>query len=209
MTPLFAKSGYNPFFITHNDKFYEIKDIKIYKKDGTIVSTNRGWFGDGNNELENFEIPDVTLRRKPKFDGLTFILPVKNEFHSMNKRLHAHLYIPFEYFDFVETSTIDRVGERILTYPVYVSNKFKGDRMGELPLTVVDRTNAKTDIDYEIKSELESIRQHKERLEKELQELQDREVDLLNGHFDKKIEKIKEEKTDELKEQVMGVLTNV
>ena len=92
---------YNPFQIEVNGKWYELKEIALYDKKSVVIKTS-GWFG-SNNNLNVFPIPEAVRRLKPKYDGETFIMPKKKEYHEgKQERPHATLFIPINYFSLME-----------------------------------------------------------------------------------------------------------
>jgi hypothetical protein len=116
-----AASWFNPFFVNVGFKHYEIKEIYLYRPDGTFIRNCTGWFGD-NNQLDSLKIPAVILRRTPKFDGKTFVISKGREEFGTNKQLLCHLYIPIEWFDLIKTERTRKEGFITIHTPVYTSS---------------------------------------------------------------------------------------
>ena len=89
-------SGWHrPYYVTVNNKWYQVNTIKFYKDNEIIVSTISGWLEDKNGtDILNFELPidEIALKRKEKFDGKVFIIS-KGKDWAGNDTL-ADLYIP-------------------------------------------------------------------------------------------------------------------
>lgn len=129
-------TGYNPFQIEVNDKWYELKDIVFYDSEGIVIQQGRGWFG-SNNDLNNFPVPETIRRLKPKFDGETFILPKKKEwFERRDPNPYAILYIPIDYFNFDIKEVEESWGSgQKVKIKYYISKSFIQDHR-QTPLTL-------------------------------------------------------------------------
>lgn len=163
---------YNPSFVTINGKEIEIKEIILYKQNGELIKNGRGWFGSNNTtyEMGGIEIPDVTKRLKPKFDGETFYIPKKSEY-SFDKNLQGTLYIPFEYFNFEMVMKDHSYGSgKTVSVPTYVSKSHKMDLKGT-PVMVEDYSNSTSRISEEARKLTDEIRQLEFDLEKKKKEL--------------------------------------
>ena len=130
-------TGYNPFQIEVNEKWYELKGIAFYDSKGVVIQTH-GWFG-SNNWLEEFPIPETIRRLKPKFDGETFIMPKKKEWHERSDpNPHAVLYIPIDYFNFeIKEREVDWGTGQKMKQRAYVSKAFAQD-VDQTPVTLTE-----------------------------------------------------------------------
>lgn len=76
-----------------NDKNYTVDNIHLYDASGIVVSTGFGWFECKGypSRIKSIELPidKIKLRRKPKFDGVVFVMLVKKW-----NGTKAELYIP-------------------------------------------------------------------------------------------------------------------
>lgn len=130
------ESYYNPFQIEVNNKWYELKGFAFYDSKGVVIKQERGWF-DSNNYLNNFPVPETIRRLKPKFDGETFIMPKKKEWHERNDPIpYAILYIPIDYFNFEVKEVIEDWGNgQRVKIRYYVSRDFV-QNASQTPLTI-------------------------------------------------------------------------
>lgn len=84
---------YRPYPIRVNGKGYYVSNIHLYNEDGIVTSTGCGWFERKGypTDIENIELPveEIKLRRKPKFDGIVFVI-----LHKDWDETKAELYIP-------------------------------------------------------------------------------------------------------------------
>ena len=128
-------NGYNPLQVEMKNKWYELKRIAFYDSNGIVIETV-GWFG-SNNNLDSFPIPETIRRLKPKFDGETFIMPKKKEWHERSDpNPYAILYIPIDYFNFDIKEVVEDYGSgQKIKKRYYVSKSFDQDYSGN-PLTL-------------------------------------------------------------------------
>lgn len=129
---------YNPFYITVGGRKYELNDIIIYKPNGATIHTGKGWFGSNNYLEKGFPVPKAVKRLKPKFDGATFIVPRKKEWHERHDLYpHAVLYVPYSYFDFEFKIVESEYSEgRTQSTPTHISRKFMMHPPYDVPLSV-------------------------------------------------------------------------
>jgi hypothetical protein len=114
MTNLTRTGGWNPFQLYVNGTKYDVKNIQFYENGKVCASVGRGWFGNNNMIREPLPIPDVKLRRKPVFDGETFIIGKAGE---------CVLYIPVGFFEFEITTYSEDKGYYSNLYDVYTSKR--------------------------------------------------------------------------------------
>lgn len=98
-------SSYNPFFISVNEKRYEIGEITFYDSLGTILHVNRGWF-EGNNKFKDGLNIDLTCIRKLKTDfclSCAYIIPINPKYGFEKKYSMVHLYLPYNVFQWKVT----------------------------------------------------------------------------------------------------------
>lgn len=63
------------YYVNVNDKWYEIRDIKIYNENGIIYNNERGYFEDDDEIIDSISITQPMLRRKENFSkGENFII---------------------------------------------------------------------------------------------------------------------------------------
>ena len=78
---------------TVNDRYYRVDNIHLYDASGVVASTGFGWFERKGypDRIKSIELPvdEIKLRRKPRFDGVVFVMLVKKWDGTK-----AELYIP-------------------------------------------------------------------------------------------------------------------
>lgn len=88
-------SLYRHYSIRVNGKWYYVGNIHLYGEDGIVTSTGCGWFQrkEWHTDIQSIELPveEIRLRRKPKFDGVVFVILHKDNLLNETK---AELYIP-------------------------------------------------------------------------------------------------------------------
>lgn len=114
MNRLYTDGGWNPYRVYVSGNIYELENIHLYDGHGVVVSTGHGWFGNSNNYVQSLSMPDIQLRRKPKFDGLPFVM-------SRARKL-AELYVPIGFLGFTKTSIFEDHGYFQLERTRYVSS---------------------------------------------------------------------------------------
>lgn len=87
---------YNPFFVTVNGKPYELSNIRVFDSDGVIIESGHGWFGSGNNPLDEVEIPGKCTRKtKLGFEKKhCFVMRDDSDFYRRTNERRFILYIP-------------------------------------------------------------------------------------------------------------------
>lgn len=86
---------YRPYYVTANNKEYQVNTIKFYKDNEIIVSSNSGWLNNKNGmDIKEIVLPveEVKVRRKVKYDGEVFIISLGKEDYG-NETI-ADVYIP-------------------------------------------------------------------------------------------------------------------
>lgn len=93
MTVLKRKAYWNPFFCEGR----EVNNIIFYNDEGIMFETHRGWFGDGNNVFDSFDLVDeVKVRRATalnKMDKKENFLVSSQEAYSKVKKYDLYLYV--------------------------------------------------------------------------------------------------------------------
>lgn len=88
-----SKEWGSRYGVTVNDRHYIVDNIHIYDASGIVASTGLGWFERKGypDRIKSIELPvdEIKLRRKPKFDGVVFVMLVNTWGDTM-----AELYIP-------------------------------------------------------------------------------------------------------------------
>lgn len=170
-----AARWYNPFRVEVNDKAYQLKDIIIYdKKTGEEFRVGRGWFDtrsedidfwSGNNELQKLDIPPVSLRRKVKKDGETFIISKGKEMETWQKAepTHAELYMPFDTFDFEVTDKQRTTGFRTTITKLYTDEKRR--------IRFEDFSQSRVEINKDKQRRAKTLWKRQQKIEKELEDL--------------------------------------
>ena len=86
---------HRPYYITANNKGYEVNTIKFYKDNEIIVASNSGWLENKNNiDITEVILPveEVEVRRKVRFDGKVFIVSLGKK--DRDNVTIADVYIP-------------------------------------------------------------------------------------------------------------------
>lgn len=119
-------SFYNPFYVMVDERDYEVEKIIFYSGSGEDISTEHGWFGDGQNEIDNIRILHTTkYRRKFKRDGIINIVPNRKPDRNKNER-YALIYIPFDIMNFKKEELTKERGYITFHYPMYRSCNYPG-----------------------------------------------------------------------------------
>lgn len=89
-----TSNWYRPYYVSVNNKWYQIHQIKFYKDNKIMVESNSGWLETERGDIENIELPniEIKLKRTEKFDGSIFIISRGKEFCGND--IMADLYIP-------------------------------------------------------------------------------------------------------------------
>lgn len=139
-TNLTRTGGWNPFIVYVNGSRYEVKNIHFYENGRVRASVGRGWFGN-NNRIDSLPIPEVRIRRKPAYDGGSFIIGKAGE---------CELYIPIGYFDFDVTTLTENKGYYHNEYDVYTS------KINPL-VAFIDYSSRKEVVDFQKKEWAETL----------------------------------------------------
>lgn len=94
------ENWYRPYFVTVNNKKYQIDFIRFYKDDKVLVSTSSGWLERQNGtDIASLELPVdvIKTRRKECFDGNVFIISKGKNLGETS--LLADIFIPAEMFN--------------------------------------------------------------------------------------------------------------
>lgn len=116
-----TSNWYRPYYVSVNNKWYQIHQIKFYKDNKIMVESNSGWLETERGDIENIELPntEIKLKRTEKFDGSIFIISRGKEFYGND--IMADLYIPADMLD------IHFVKHEIM-YKTQVRAIFKGEQ---------------------------------------------------------------------------------
>ena len=89
-----VNNWYRPYYVSVNNKWYKINQIKFYKDNEIIVTSNSGWLETTRGDIKELELPidEIKLKRKEKFDGTVFLISRGKEWCGND--IEADLYIP-------------------------------------------------------------------------------------------------------------------
>ena len=147
-----TSSSYNPFFITVNEKQYEIGEITFYNDQGSVLHIDCGWFEDNNKFKDGLNI-DLTCIRKLKQDfslSCAYIIPMKPKYRWDKRYSRVHLYLPYNVFKW----NIIRDSRHI----DFTTNRVFFDQYENLTLGFKQEVNVRTEKIEENVTFLEKIR---------------------------------------------------